>query len=151
MLDIKELEMKNSDIKLERCPLCDGILEVGETEEIFEYRGKKITVKMQGEHCRPCNEGFQNNNNLKINDHNIELAKLRVDKERIEQMKQIRKKLNLTQEEAGKVFGGGIRAFNKYENEKIKPPKSLDILMDLLQSEKITLKEIISMQMAQIA
>ncbi len=54
-----------------------------------------------------------------------------------EEIKNIRKKLNLTQQEAGKIFGGGIRSFYKYETGENNPHRSLDILLRLIDQKKI--------------
>jgi transcriptional regulator with XRE-family HTH domain len=41
----------------------------------------------------------------------------------------IRKALGLTQAEAGKLFGGGPRAFTKYESGEVKPSAGLQRLL----------------------
>ncbi|MBN6739765.1 type II toxin-antitoxin system MqsA family antitoxin [Acidithiobacillus sp. MC6.1] len=43
-----------------------------------------------------------------------------------------RKRLRLSQREAGLLFGGGISAFSGYERGKTRPPRSTTILLDLL-------------------
>ena len=48
---------------------------------------------------------------------------------------EIRTKLNLTQQEAGALFGGGVNAFSRYETGKTKPPLALVQLFKLLDSQ----------------
>lgn len=128
--------------RLGTCPLCDGELTIGETVEMFKYRGRVVSVKMIGEHCPVCDEGFQNDSDLEINEHNIALAKTSVDKTLSENIVRIRHKLKLSQTEAAEIFGGGIRAFYKYEKGIIHPPRTLMILLDLLDSGEVTLDEV---------
>lgn len=40
-------------------------------------------------------------------------------------IKRIRKKIGLSQDEAGKLIGGGPRAFTKYEKGTIKPSQAV--------------------------
>lgn len=143
--------MERSTGRLETCPLCDGKLEIGKTTETFKYRGRIVSVEMVGEHCPSCDEGFQNDDDMEINEHNIALAKKHVDNLMSEKIARVRKQLGLSQEEAAKIFGGGIRAFHKYEKGIVKPPQTLDILFDLLESGAITLEEIRSNQNQKIA
>lgn len=128
--------------RLEICPLCDGNLEIGKTIETFLYRGKTVSVEMIGEHCSTCNEGFQNDEDLKINEHNISLAKKAVDRNISSNIARIRKKLGLKQVQAAELFGGGIRAFHKYENGTVQAPLPLLILLDLLDRGELTLEEV---------
>ncbi len=58
------------------------------------------------------------------------------------ELKRIRKKINLTQKDAGVLFGGGIRAFYKYETAETTQSKPLDILLRLIDLEKITIDDI---------
>lgn len=129
-------------IRMGTCPLCDGELIIGKTTETLKYRGKTISIEMVGEHCPVCDEGFQNDEDLTTNEHNITLAKKAVDKKIAADIARIRKKLGLTQAEASEIFGGGIRAFHKYEKEIVSPPQTLVILFDLLDNGQITLDEV---------
>ena len=47
-------------------------------------------------------------------------------------VKAVRKKLGLTQEEAGLIIGGGKRAFQKYENGRMPPSDAAVGLIELL-------------------
>ena len=50
-----------------------------------------------------------------------------------EEIKEIRKSLGLSQAEAGKLLGGGPRAFAKYENGSVKPSVALEKMLRFLQ------------------
>lgn len=47
-------------------------------------------------------------------------------------VKAVRKKLGLTQEEAGRIFGGGRRAFQKYESGAMPPSEAAVGLIEIL-------------------
>lgn len=58
------------------------------------------------------------------------------------EVRRIRKKLGLTQREAGEIFGGGIRAFSQYERGETRQGKSLDKLLRLLDKHPELLDEV---------
>ena len=128
--------------RLETCPLCNKKLEIRTIVSELKYRGKTLSVQMSGEYCQSCNEGFQNDEDLVLNENTIALAKLKADVVIAEEIARIRKKLNLTQTEASEIFGGGIRAFHKYEKGIIHPPQTLVILFDLLDNNLTTLDNV---------
>lgn len=54
----------------------------------------------------------------------------------------VRKKLSLDQREAAELFGGGVNAFSRYENGKIKPPLALVKLLKVLDRHPELLGEV---------
>ena len=50
-----------------------------------------------------------------------------------ERIQSVRKKLGLDQKEAAAMFGGGVNAFSRYERGKIAPPKSLEVLFEMIE------------------
>lgn len=128
--------------RLETCPLCDENLEIRKTTIELKYRGKTVSVQMISEYCQSCDEGFQNDSDLVLNENTIALAKKSADIIIAKDIARIRKKLDLTQAEASEIFGGGVRAFHKYEKGIINPPQPLVILFDLLDNDEATLDNI---------
>lgn len=125
------------------CPLCNGNLQYGVRIESFNYKNKIFTVEMNGEYCNECDESFYNIDDAKKNERNITLAKRHIDGMlRPEDITRIRKKMGLSQIQASELFGGGIRSFHKYEKGIIAPPKSLDILLRLIDCGKATLEDV---------
>ncbi len=60
-------------------------------------------------------------------------------------VKSVRKKLGLTQEEAGRIIGGGRRAFQKYERGTMQPSEAAIGLIEILDrhpEEVTTLRNI---------
>ena len=61
-----------------------------------------------------------------------------------EEIKEIRKSLGLSQAEAGKLLGGGPRAFTKYENGSVKPSAALIKMLKFLKIKPQELQTISS-------
>jgi HTH-type transcriptional regulator/antitoxin MqsA len=63
-----------------------------------------------------------------------------------EEMRRIRRKLNLTQRSAVEILsGGGHNAFSRYERAEVEPPKPLLVLMSLLDRHPALVEEIKAM------
>ena len=57
-------------------------------------------------------------------------------------IRSIRKKLKLTQVQAGTILGGGKKAFQKYESGEILPSRAISNLLKLLSLERSLLKSL---------
>lgn len=111
----------------------------------YTYKGKSIVVpELSGMYCPACGEifldmtegrrysaairEFMKSVNAELADPDFVLA--------------VRKKLQLDQREAGKLFGGGVNAFSRYETGKTKPPLALVQLLRLLDKHPELLEEV---------
>lgn len=130
-----------------RCPVCGGADLVHETRDlVYSYKGQTTTVPaIEGDFCPACEEAifdrlngdrygeairnFQRQVNEEIGVDPIFIAK-------------VRKKLNLDQKEAGRIFGGGVNAFSRYERGQAKPPVSLVKLLSILNKHPELLSEV---------
>ena len=54
----------------------------------------------------------------------------------------VRKKLQLDQREAARLFGGGVNAFSRYESGRTKPPVALIKLLKVLDRHPELLNEV---------
>jgi len=128
---------------LKNCPICYGKLEHKKKDTVYEYKGEKITISQPAKYCLSCRESFLSADDIKATKKDIVDFKRSVDHLlKTEEIKAIRKRLNLTQQEAGKIFGGGIRSFYKYETGENNPHRSLDILLRLIDKKKIDLDDV---------
>ena len=128
------------------CPICNGTIEQQSKEVEYSYKGHPIKLMEESSNCSSCGESFLSPKELKKNQLQLTNFKRTVDKFlTTDELKQIRKKLELTQKEASEIFGGGIRAFYKYETGENTQSKSLDILLRLINTQKISLKDIETM------
>ena len=130
---------------MKECPICGNNKITRDIRNVvFEYKGQKITIKQPGLYCDECGEAFYDSNDIKATKKELADFKRKVDNLLTSQeINRIRKKLSLTQKNASLLFGGGVRAFYKYESGEINQTKSVDLLLRLLDRGKIKIKDIL--------
>lgn len=97
------------------------------------YKGNSITFDMPGWYCDHCDESIHTGKDMKVSDRM--LNHLKACHEGLlcpEEIRRIRKKLKLTQVQAGTLIGGGPRAFQKYENADLLPSRAITSALILL-------------------
>ena len=129
-----------------KCLSCGMAELVHDTRDLpYTYKSECTTIPMvRGDFCPACGESVLDA---------VESA--RVSKSMLEFNKQVnasivdpafitkvRKKLDLDQQEASTLFGGGVNAFSRYETGKTKPPLALVRLFQLLDLRPDLLSEI---------
>ena len=125
------------------CPICNGEVKHKTELTTYTYKEHSIEVKQSGEYCLECKEAFLSPQDLKSTKLEIANFKREVDHFlTTDELKRIRKKLHINQQEAATIFGGGIRAFHKYETAEVTQSKPLDILFRLIDSNKISFDDI---------
>ena len=129
-----------------KCPFCVAKELVHDTRDIpYSYKGESTLIPaVKGDFCLACGEvvldvaesrrvsqamlQFNKQVNASIVDPNL--------------IVRIRKKLELDQQEAAEIFGGGVNAFSRYENGKTKPPLALVKLLKMLDRHPELLAEV---------
>jgi HTH-type transcriptional regulator / antitoxin MqsA len=104
------------------------------------YKGQSVTVDMPGWYGDQPDEGIFEPEDMKVSDRALNRLKART--ERLlepEEIKRIRKKLNLTQGAAGELIGGGPRAFQKYETGELLPSRAISSALALLDHDPAAL------------
>ncbi|KFN38479.1 MAG: hypothetical protein JU82_11670 [Sulfuricurvum sp. MLSB] len=130
---------------METCAICGGHLIQETRTQSFSYKDRTIDVEMPGMYCEVCGEGYHSLHEQEVIDRNIALAKRHLEHLLVpDELVRIRNKLKLSQKEAADVLGGGIRAFYKYEHVLNNQPKSLDILLRLLDDGKLSWDDVIA-------
>lgn len=125
------------------CPICNGKVEYTTKPVSYNYKNHSTTINQSGHYCSQCSESFLSPKDLKATKKEITDFQRRIDHLlTTDELKKIRKKFNLTQEDAAIIFGGGIRAFHKYETAEATQSKPLDILLRLIDNNKISLDDI---------
>jgi HTH-type transcriptional regulator/antitoxin MqsA len=117
------------------CPHDGVIMEYGVKDITVKYKGLSKTVQMPGWYCPQCGEGIHIGKDLKITDR--ALNELKSQYEGLlcaNDIRRIRKKLHLTQKDAGIIIGGGPRAFQKYESGELLPSRAIVSALKLLDS-----------------
>lgn len=102
------------------CPRTGTRMRRGLRPMTITYKGLSATFDMPGWYCESCEESIHSGDDMKVSDRELNRLKARaegiLDPERI---RRIRKKLQLTQKDAGRLIGGGPNAFQKYESGEI--------------------------------
>jgi len=128
------------------CPICDGEIKREERTITYRYKNHTRDILQTGDYCVECHEGFLSPKDLKISQKAIANFKREIDNLlTTDEIRSIRKRLKLTQEGASSIFGGGVRAFHKYETGENTQSRPLDILLKLIDRGKVTIDDIQSL------
>lgn len=120
------------------CPTCGTGKLVAATRDMpYTYKGRKTVIKaVKGQFCdnRRCVEVVLGmDESVRTSREMLEFnKKVNAELSPIDLLTQVRGRLSITQQEAGRVFGGGANAFSRYESGKTKPPVALVKLFQLL-------------------
>ena len=80
------------------------------------YKGETATFDMPGWYCDASEESIHSGSDLKVSDRALTELKAKMEGRLTPKaVKRIRKRLKLTQKDAGHLIGGGPNAFQKYE------------------------------------
>lgn len=129
-----------------KCFTCGKAEFIHDTREVTHvYRGQALTFMQEADFCPACGECLMNVEQGKAWEEKVFAFQAQVDKEYLPsaEIKRIRKKLHLTQQEASEVFGGGVNAFSKYERGTARQHKSTDVLLRFLERHPEMLPEIV--------
>ncbi len=100
----------------------------------IRYKGLETTVDMPGWYSTDGEIGEYTKQDMKVSDRALNSLKAQAEAlPSPAKIRQIRKRLHLTQEQAGMVIGGGKRAFQKYEAGDILPSRTLANLLRVLE------------------
>jgi HTH-type transcriptional regulator/antitoxin MqsA len=117
----------------EKCANCgaDNLQRRVEAETL-QYKGQPIVTDVEYSLCPQCGAEAIFPDQIKRNDCRVRDAWRKADGLLTgEEIADLRKKLGLTQQDAAKVFGGGVNAFSKYERGEVIQSEGMDKLMRL--------------------
>jgi HTH-type transcriptional regulator / antitoxin MqsA len=104
------------------------------------YRNESITFDMPGWYCDSSDESIHTGADMKLSDRMLNRLKARIEGLlEPQEIRRIRKKLGLTQEQAGQLIGGGPRAFQKYETGDVLPSRAISSALVLLDHDPAAL------------
>jgi HTH-type transcriptional regulator/antitoxin MqsA len=132
--------------KLEHCPFCGKKAYYHQTKLMaLRYKSHSFSIKQPGFWCDHCKEGVIGGEDRKATQKELQAFRSKVDGLLLpDQVKLIRETLDLTQQKAGALFGGGVNAFSRYERGETPIPQSLSQLLKLLYRHPILLNELTS-------
>lgn len=127
-----------------RCPMCGVGRLVRETREtVVAYKGHTAPVSLLGDWCPHCGDGILEGAALEKQERAF--FKLRARVEGVlspGEVAAIRKRLGLSQRQAGELLGGGPRAFQKYESGEQAVSTPMTNLLRLLAKDPRRLAEL---------
>jgi HTH-type transcriptional regulator/antitoxin MqsA len=128
-----------------KCPATGAPMARGVRPLTVTYKRQSLTVDMPGWYCAQCDESIHDGEDMKISDR--ALNRLKASSEGLlgpDEIKRIRKRLGLTQVEAGMLVGGGPRAFQKYEAGDVLPSQAVCNALVLLDHDPAGLNLLIA-------
>lgn len=129
---------------MKKCAACGGASLKRETRETsFKYKGKTLRYDQPGKWCADCGEVFLEKSDKEATDSQIFDFQAKIDgRLTTGDILRIRKKLQLTQKEAGDLIGGGPNAFSRYENGKSYPTKGVENFLRVLDKHPEHINEL---------
>jgi HTH-type transcriptional regulator/antitoxin MqsA len=135
---------------MKKCAACGGGPITRETRQTsFEYKGKTLRYDQPGEWCADCGEVFLDKSDKEATDPLIYNFQAKIDgRLTTDDILRIRKKLKLTQKEAGEQIGGGPNAFSRYETGKAYPTRGTENFLRVLDKHPDVLSEMLRTRIA---
>jgi HTH-type transcriptional regulator / antitoxin MqsA len=129
-----------------KCPHCDMADLVRDTRDMpYVYKGEAtVFSQITGDYCPACGEGVFDAATSRAISADMKAFAKQVNAAIVDPafISAVRKKLDLDQQEAAEIFGGGINAFSRYENGRTKPSLALVKLFKLLDRHPALLAEV---------
>jgi len=127
------------------CPLCEKVvdLEDASREEEMVIRGESIPVHLDFVKCPSCKEELMNpENNIDSMDVALTEYRRRHNMLSPDEIKELRKKYGLTQEELANLLGFGVATLSRYENGALQS-EAQDIMLRLVRDDPQNLLRLI--------
>jgi len=118
------------------CPKTGAVMHRDTRPMTLTYKGESITFNMPGWYCDSSDESIHTGQDMKVSDRMLNRLKARVEGLLDpDEVRRIRKRLNISQTEAGQMIGGGPRAFQKYESGDLLPSRAIVSALVLLDHD----------------
>lgn len=134
---------------IELCPICGEMAAKHEERRTtYHYKEHLFDIMQLAIWCDSCSEVV-----ISPEDNKTTALKIREHRSRMDgvltpgEIAKKRKHLNLNQEDAGRLFGGGINPFNRYERRTNPILKPLSMLLVLLDKHPEQLQELLVCQL----
>jgi HTH-type transcriptional regulator/antitoxin MqsA len=129
------------------CPACSHEKLVREVRTArYEYRGEVCEYEQIGDWCPSCGEAILTGDDMAATEGVLLDFMRRVEERQAGELARIRRKLKLTQKQAGALTGGGHNAFSRYERGEAKPLPAVMHLFRLLDRHPELLEELKNQQ-----
>lgn len=121
------------------CPLCgEGHLTPRTEETVSEYADQQGKVTLRLAECDACGSEVAGEADSRANKRAVQAFRKSIDGLLTgAEIRALRKKYGITQGQAARLFGGGPKAFSKYEADDVSHSTAMDTLLRLaLRSEE---------------
>lgn len=132
------------------CAACGGTAIREIRKRTIRYGGEAITIDQPAWWCQDCGEGMLDSKDAAIADRAF--ATLKARKEGVltpVDIENIRKRLGLSQRQAGTILGGGARSFQRYEAGAVVVSKPMSNLLRLLDHQPDLLAQLTAQKVHQ--
>lgn len=114
------------------CPVSGAPMRRDVRPTTLTYKGESVTFDMPGWYCDTSGESIHTGADMKVSDRMLNRLKAQVEALlETADIRRIRRRLGLTQAEAGDLIGGGPRAFQKYEAGDLLPSRAVSSALRL--------------------
>lgn len=115
------------------CPVSGRPMVRGVRPFTISYKGQARTFDMPGWYCDASEESIFTRADMKVSDRELAILKAEVDNlAGPDEVERVRKGLGLTQAGASEIFGGGPRAFQKYESGEVSTSRVMTNLLRIV-------------------
>jgi HTH-type transcriptional regulator / antitoxin MqsA len=137
-------KQKTTDASL--CQICgEGHATAGSDWQEYEYGGQKAKLPLYFTTCDTCGSESAGMEESRANKRVVMAFRKSVDGLLTgEEIRALRSKYKLTQEQAARLFGGGPVAFSKYENDDVAQSESMDNLLRLVRRSAVAFWELVA-------
>ncbi|WP_300336810.1 type II toxin-antitoxin system MqsA family antitoxin [Accumulibacter sp.] len=130
------------------CPLCgEGHITPRTERQETEYRGKQGTVTLRYAECDACGSEITGDADGRANKRAVLAFRKSVDGLLTgAEIRALREKFGITQEQASRLFGGGPKAFSKYEADDVAPSEAMNTLLCLVRRSEDAFWELLALK-----
>lgn len=115
------------------CPVTGKEMSRGVRPLTLSYKGASITFDMPGWYAEGVEDGIHTGEDTKVSDRHLNLLRARIEGLlQPDDVRRIRRKLRLSQRDAGQLIGGGVNAFQKYESGEILVSRAVSSVLRVL-------------------
>ena len=120
------------------CPLCgEGHVTPRTEEMVTEYSGQKGTVTLHYVECDVCGSEITDDADGRANKRAVLAFRKSVGGLLTgAEIRALREQYGITQDQSARLFGGGPKAFSKYESDDVAHSVSMDTLLRLVRNNE---------------
>lgn len=130
------------------CPLCgEGHLTSRTEETVTEHAGQEGKVTLHFAECNACGSEITDDADSRANKRAVLAFRKSVDGLLTgAEIRALRDKYGITQDQAARLFGGGPKAFSKYEADDVAHSAAMDTLLRLALTSEDTFWELVALK-----